>query len=74
MSAQLIYIERDLSRGGNGAYSLTGLIAYGSALLALWVQRHRQRRRLTRLDERLLADIGVSRQQARAEAAKPFWR
>lgn len=39
-----------------------------------WIQRHRQRRSLLRLDDRLLEDIGVSRADAEAEAAKPFWR
>jgi uncharacterized protein YjiS (DUF1127 family) len=36
--------------------------------------RRRQRLALAELDERLLADIGVSRTQARNEADKPFWR
>jgi len=37
-------------------------------------QRIRQRRALARLDTRLLRDIGISAEQARREAAKPFWR
>lgn len=36
--------------------------------------RSRQREALSSLDDRLLADIGVTRQQANAEAAKPFWK
>lgn len=36
--------------------------------------RKRQCRRLLELDDRLLDDIGVSREQALAEARKPFWR
>ena len=43
------------------------------ALLSLWQQRSRQRKCLLRLDPHLLNDIGVSRAQALAEAAKPFW-
>lgn len=39
------------------------------ALLALW----RQRRALAVLDDAALQDIGVSRQSAKAEAARPFW-
>ena len=35
--------------------------------------RWRQRRQLLKLDDRLLADIGVSRQQARDEARKSSW-
>jgi uncharacterized protein YjiS (DUF1127 family) len=34
----------------------------------------RQREALSGLDDRLLEDIGVTRQQAKAEAAKPFWK
>ena len=36
--------------------------------------RHRQRRALAQLDDRLLQDIGVTRQQALRESRKPFWR
>ena len=43
-----------------------------------WIVRcsavSRQRAALSSLDDRLLDDIGVTRQQANAEAAKPFWR
>lgn len=37
-------------------------------------QLHRQRRALANLDARLLRDIGLSLEQARQEAGKPFWR
>ena len=36
--------------------------------------RSRQRKALAQLDARLLEDVGVTRHQANAEAAKPFWR
>jgi uncharacterized protein YjiS (DUF1127 family) len=36
--------------------------------------RSRQREALSSLEDRLLEDIGVTRQQAIAEAAKPFWK
>jgi uncharacterized protein YjiS (DUF1127 family) len=39
-----------------------------------WVVRSRQRRALAELDKRFLDDIGVSPDEARREAAKPFWR
>lgn len=35
--------------------------------------RLRQRRRLAELDDRMLRDIGVTRTQVAAEAAKPWW-
>ncbi len=43
-------------------------------LLALWIERATQRRALAELDDRLLKDVGISRSEARQEAAKPFWR
>lgn len=36
--------------------------------------RAQERRRLGRLDDRLLHDIGVDRATAELEAGKPFWR
>jgi uncharacterized protein YjiS (DUF1127 family) len=42
--------------------------------LAAWHRRHRQRLDLAELDDHLLADIGVTPQEARHEGAKPFWR
>jgi uncharacterized protein YjiS (DUF1127 family) len=52
--------------------------ALGTALsmLAVWSARSAQRKALRELaqDGRLLADIGLDRQQALREAAKPFWR
>ncbi|WP_395681902.1 DUF1127 domain-containing protein [Inquilinus sp.] len=42
--------------------------------LALWSFRDRTRRRLQALDSHLLNDIGLSRDDVRAEGEKPFWR
>jgi Uncharacterized conserved small protein len=39
-----------------------------------WMDRARERRALARLDDRLLADLGLGRAEAWAEADKPFWR
>jgi len=40
-----------------------------------WSERHRQREALRELadDKHLLDDIGLTREQALYEAAKPFW-
>ncbi len=48
------------------------IAAYGT--LAAWNHRQAQRQHLLELDERLLRDAGLSREDAEAEAAKPFWR
>ena len=47
-------------------------------ILAAWLARHRHRRML-RDDllpqpDSVLEDAGITRRQAQAEAAKPFWR
>jgi uncharacterized protein YjiS (DUF1127 family) len=36
--------------------------------------RRQQRRVLLTLDDRMLADIGVTRWEVKVEAAKPFWQ
>lgn len=41
--------------------------------LLTWMRIARQRRLLARLDDRALADIGLSRREALAEAHRPFW-
>ena len=45
-----------------------------AALLGRWQARAAQRRRLLELDDRLLADIGVSLAEAQAVGRRPFWR
>ena len=46
------------------------------SMLGVWSARSAQRKALRELaqDGRLLADIGLDRQQSLREAAKPFWR
>jgi uncharacterized protein YjiS (DUF1127 family) len=39
-----------------------------------WQERERQRRQLMALDDRLLADLGMTRADAVGEYRKPFWR
>ena len=43
-------------------------------LVRTWYRRAGERRALAELDEHLLRDCGLSRAEARLEAAKPFWR
>lgn len=45
--------------------------------VSVWLDRRRQRRVLRDLAERnnhLLADVGLTQEEALREAAKPFWR
>ena len=56
-------VRGDVGSGANGRLEL----------LVTWYQRHRQRHQLHQLEDHLLADIGLSREQALAEARKPFW-
>jgi uncharacterized protein YjiS (DUF1127 family) len=51
--------------------------SYLAARIRLWIARRRQRERLgdlALLDDHLLKDIGVSRENALREAAKSFWQ
>ena len=49
--------------------SIPRLLSVVSVALAA----HRQRQFLARLDDRTLADIGLTRDQAVAEATRPMW-
>lgn len=52
-----------------------GRPAFGKVLKALAAMRaaRRQRHQLLQLDDRRLFDIGLSRDEARREATRPFW-
>lgn len=52
----------------------SGLVA-ALRTLSAWMERSQQRRALGELaqDEHMLADIGLTWEQALGEAAKPFW-
>jgi uncharacterized protein YjiS (DUF1127 family) len=48
-----------------------------SRLIQLWAARRHQRsglRELAEQDDRLLRDMGIPRDKALIEAAKPFWK
>jgi uncharacterized protein YjiS (DUF1127 family) len=44
------------------------------AMLQSWVSRARERYALSDLDDRLLGDIGLTRESAEREWSKPFWQ
>jgi uncharacterized protein YjiS (DUF1127 family) len=45
-----------------------------SDVLARWLDASRSRQTLDELDEHLLRDIGLTRDEARREASKFFWQ
>lgn len=53
--------------------STMSLTARVSATVGHWVARQRSRRALTKLDDRLLDDVGLSRTERSRETAKTFW-
>jgi uncharacterized protein YjiS (DUF1127 family) len=61
-----------------GHFGPRGRLAYlgGTVVrtVLLWMERSRQRRALAELDDRLLRDIGLTRDEARRECANPFWK
>ena len=66
------------NRAANGA-AVSGdrQLGWGLRFLYWCVQcseRSRQRQALAELDDHLLTDIGKTRQEAMAEATKPFWK
>ena len=54
--------------------SLQGFLIRMFDVLGAWQDRDRERQHLSRLDDRMLHDIGLDRATASAEAVKPFWR
>ncbi|MEI9422524.1 DUF1127 domain-containing protein [Mesorhizobium sp. Cs1299R1N1] len=45
-----------------------------SRLPARWYDRHLQRRDLREIDDHLLRDLGLTREDVRRECAKSFWQ
>jgi uncharacterized protein YjiS (DUF1127 family) len=63
-----------LPRGSVSATAVVTRVRGWLIALARMHERSCQRRTLRDLDEHLLRDIGVTREQAEGEARKPFWR
>jgi uncharacterized protein YjiS (DUF1127 family) len=69
--------ERILTTGQVASACARNLQARSSSVLGIWIARSRQRKalgELAALNDDLLRDIGVTREEAFREAAKPFWR
>jgi uncharacterized protein YjiS (DUF1127 family) len=73
--------QEDMPMCATSVYSSTPLPSSVAAparasplrLLARWIARSRERRALGELGDRLLLDIGLTREQATLEAEKSFW-
>lgn len=51
-----------------------GLMNRSINVLLLWNERARQRQHLSRLDDRLIKDMGITHADVEAEIRKPFWK
>ena len=58
----------------SGPHRMSHAIARLSTTLRGWRRRSKDRAQLAALDERTLADIGISRAEAEFLANKPFWK
>ena len=52
----------------------TNSLTYWILFTIQCLERRRQRQALMQLDDKMLADIGISRSQAFEEASKQFWK
>jgi uncharacterized protein YjiS (DUF1127 family) len=77
-SAQALPLPRQAAGRQIGRQSASSiLVSRWLRTLAAWIDRSHQRRQLgelAELNDYLLKDIGVSREEAMREAEKPFWR
>jgi uncharacterized protein YjiS (DUF1127 family) len=65
---------KEPARAGPVVAACQGGLSSLAGTIAVWLNRRQGRRDLSELDDRLLADVGISREDALGEARKPFWR
>jgi uncharacterized protein YjiS (DUF1127 family) len=68
------YSIKDPVRAGPVVAAGQAVLSSLAGTIAAWLNRQQGRRDLGELDDRLLADVGIARQDALCEARKPFWR
>jgi uncharacterized protein YjiS (DUF1127 family) len=71
------FIDRRIARRDGAkhwGHAALAAIRAGLATVDLWFSRASQRRILAEFDDQRLQDIGITRADAEAEIAKPFWR
>jgi uncharacterized protein YjiS (DUF1127 family) len=68
------YSVRGPARAGSIVAAGQAVLSSLAGTIVIWLNRRQGRRDLSELDDRLLADVGISREDAVWEAGKPFWR
>lgn len=71
---RISYVQHTLAHHHLGRRMHRGRFVHALELALRWIDRGRQRRLLAELDDRMLADIGITREEALREAYRPFWR
>ena len=71
--SQSVSIKAPVRAGSIVAAGQTALSSL-AGMTTIWLNRRQGRQDLRELDDRLLADVGISREDALREAGKPFWR
>jgi uncharacterized protein YjiS (DUF1127 family) len=69
--SRIVLLDVPRDRAGHAAAKLVKRVL---ARVKKWRRRARERAELAALDDRMLADIGLSRAEAEFLANKPFWR
>jgi uncharacterized protein YjiS (DUF1127 family) len=62
------------ARADNSRYLRPYSVTHWVKAAIRWRELRRQRRALLQLDDRMLADIGITRSQAFEQAKKSFWK
>lgn len=66
-------MHHDAVRAAGLSLSLTALLTAALDALMAWQDRARERRMLGQFDDRMLADVGLTRAQVWRETEKSFW-
>ncbi len=77
MSAVQFQVSRNhhgAERHGTALAALTDTAEWIVSTVRLWVRRTRERDQLSRMNDRLLSDIGITRADALLLSSKPFWK
>lgn len=74
MASQQVLVPRGALPVGTASFDLMSVARRALSTVTTWRARVQERQDLAALPDRMLEDIGITRSQALAEAAKPFWR